>query len=345
MTERAAFTPSPYQTALANQLYRRAVAGGRITLPAVPSMIEDYVKICDDVFKAIGVAFDATELAQLRGALNTELNNAFTASHRSEIVISYECPQGLVLNYHIKAQWYSIEAEYEKWLATRKPPLFGVEPDARVWGLAMEAENPSACSILDIGAGTGRNALPLARYGFAVDVIEVTAKFAQMIQKEVQNDQLKLRIFRNDIFDDIQGLRKDYQLVILSEVASDFRTSDQLRKVFELAAKSLAPEGRFVLNAFVPRDGYTPEAAAHEFGQQCYSAIFTPSDLAAAADGLNLVLCSDLSAYDYEKANLPPNAWPPTSWFEGWATGQDVFGLAKEQSPIELRWLVYRKTA
>jgi SAM-dependent methyltransferase len=222
MTERAAFTPSPYQTALANQLYRRAVAGGRITLPAVPSMIDDYVKICDDVFKAIGVVFDMTELAQLRAALNTELNNAFKASHRSEIVIGYECPQGLVLNYHVKAQWYSIEAEYEKWLATRKPPLFGVEPDARVWALAMEAENPSACSILDIGAGTGRNALPLARSGFAVDVIEVTAKFAQMIQKEVQNDQLNMRIFRNDIFDNIQGCAKIINLLFCRKLPRTF---------------------------------------------------------------------------------------------------------------------------
>lgn len=345
MSEFEAFTTSSLQTVMSNQLYRRAEAGGRIALPAVPSMIDDYVQMCDNVFKAIGVFFDAAELAQLRGALGTELNTAFKASHRSEIIISYECPIGSVLNYHIKAQWYSIEAEYEKWVATRKPPLFGVEPDARVWALAMSAQNPSAFPILDIGAGTGRNALPLARHGFSVDVIEVTTKFAEVIQTESLRDKLNIRIFKNDIFDDIQGLRHDYQLVILSEVASDFRTSEQLRKAFTLAAKSLATGGRFVVNTFLAKEGYMPDPSARELGQQCYSAIFTRDELLAAALDLNLELESDVSAYDYEKANLPPNAWPPTSWFEGWASGQDVFGVAREQTPIELRWLVYQKRA
>jgi len=308
-------------------------------------MIDEYVKICDDVFKAVGVFFDPSELARLRGALKTELNTAFTASHRSEIIISYECPQGAVVNYHIKAQWYSIEAEYEKWVAKRAPPLFGVEPDARVWGLAMSTKNPSAFPILDIGAGTGRNALPLARHGFGVDVIEVTTQFADMIKTEARRDKLNIRVFNNDIFEDIKGLRRDYQLVILSEVVSDFRTSEQLNKVFILAAQSLATGGRFVLNTFLTKEGYTPDPSARELGQQCYSAIFTRHDLSAAARGLNLDLESDVSAYDYEMANLPPDAWPPTSWYEGWASGQDVFGLAREQTPIELRWLVYQKRA
>lgn len=345
MSELEAATPTSYQTAMAKQLYRRAESGGRITLPAVPSMIDTYVKICDDVFKAVGVFLDSAELARLRGALKTELHTAFKASHRSEIIISYDCPQGAMVNYHIKAQWYSIEAEYEKWIANRQPPLFGIEPDARVWGLAMSAQNPSTFPILDIGAGTGKNALPLARHGFSVDVIEVTTKFAAMIQTEALRDKLNIRIFKNDIFDDIQGLRRDYQLVVLSEVASDFRTLAQLRKVFTLAAKSLATGGRFVVNTFLAKGGYTPDPSARELGQQSYSAIFTPHELLSAARGLNLDLESDVSAYEYEKANLPSNAWPPTSWYEGWASGQDVFGIAREQTPIELRWLVYRKRA
>ena len=55
-----------------------------------------------------------------------------------------------------------MEAAYEDWISTREPPLFGTEPDARVWALASEAADPSTHPILDIGAGTGRNALALA---------------------------------------------------------------------------------------------------------------------------------------------------------------------------------------
>lgn len=39
---------------------------------------------------------------------------------------------GLMVNSHVKAQWSSLEAAYDNWLASREPPLFDPEPDARV---------------------------------------------------------------------------------------------------------------------------------------------------------------------------------------------------------------------
>ena len=44
-----------------------------------------------------------------------------------------------------------------------------------------------------------------------------------------------------------------------------------------------------------------------------------------------------------EAPPLPEGAWPPTSWYAGWVTGHDVFGLPRDASPIDMRWLVYRK--
>jgi hypothetical protein len=126
-------------------------------------------------------------------------------------------------------------------------------------------------------------------------------------------------------------------------VVSDFRTTHDLRGMFELAADCLAPGGRLVFNTFVARPGYTPDGAARELGQQCNTMIFTRDEVAGAAAGLPLELIGDDSAYEYEKAHLPDGAWPPTGWFDGWASGLDVFDLQREQSPIELRWLVYRK--
>ena len=71
--------------------------------------------------------------------------------------------------------------------------------------------------------------------------------------------------------------------------------------------------------------------------------IFTRDEMATAEAGLPLELIGDDSAYEYEKANLPDGAWPPTGWFDGWASGLDVFDVERDDSPIELRWLVYRK--
>jgi hypothetical protein len=130
----------------------------------------------------------------------------------------------------------------------------------------------------------------------------------------------------------LDDVRCDYQLIVASEVAPDFRTTQQLRGMFELAAHCLAPGGRLLFNAFVPRQG-----------QQCNTMIFTWEEMTSAADELPLELVADDSAYEYEKLHLPKGAWPPTAWFADWASGLDLFDVAREESPIDLRWLVYQK--
>src|SRR6478736_3975070 len=79
---------------------------------------------------------------------------------------------------------------YENWINTRKQPLFGTEPDARVRALTNQASDPTAYRVLDIGRGTGRNALALARGGDPVDVVEMTPKFAGMIRADAERESL-----------------------------------------------------------------------------------------------------------------------------------------------------------
>lgn len=329
--------------ALARRLHRRSVVQGEVTLPAVPGMIDEYVTMCDNIFAAVGRRFTAEQLAHARSLIESQVAEAYAASPRSTIVISYNAPVGTTLNYHIKPQWWSVAAAYENWISTRKPPLFGKEPDARVVALASAALDPRAFRVLDIGAGTGRNALALARRGHPVDVVEMAPKFADIIRAEAETQSLDVNVITRDVFTTMDDLRQDYQLILLSEVVTDFRTNQQLRGLFDLAANCLAPGGRMVFNVFLARDGYTPDDAARGLGQQCYTSIFTRKDVAAASALLPLDLIADDSVYDYEKANLPDGAWPPTSWYEGWISGQDVFDVERSKSPIELRWLVYEK--
>jgi SAM-dependent methyltransferase len=335
--------PATLREAMARRLYRGTVASGQISLPAAPGMIDEYVKMCDTVFAGVGVRFNADELAHLKTALASQLAEAYAASPRSRIVISYDSPVGMMLNYNIKPEWQTIEAAYDYWVATREPPLFGTEPDARVWALAGESADPSSHWVLDIGAGTGRNSLALARRGHPVDAVEMTPKFADMIRAEAQREALEVRVIQGDVFASMNDLRRDYRLIVLSEVVSDFRTTQQLRGVFELAARCLMPGGRLVFNAFLPRPGYLPDDGARELGQQVYTTIFTRDELASAAGLLPLALVGDDSVYEYEKAHLPDGAWPPTNWYADWVSGRDVFDVERETSPIEMRWLVYQK--
>jgi len=337
--------PSPQpKESMTRRFYSRSVVTGEISLPAVPGMIDEYVTMCAGIFAGVGRKFSDEEIAHLRAVLEDQLAKAYSASPRSSIVISYNAPIGPTLHYQVDTRWWTVEAAYEDWISTREPPLFGTEPDARVWALANEAVDPTTHRILDIGAGTGRNALALARRGHPVDVVEMTPKFAELIRAEAQRESLDVRVIARDVFSTKDDLRQDYQLIVLSEVVSDFRTTQQLRGLFELAAHCLAPSARLVFNAFLPCGGYTPDEAAREFGQQAYTTIFTRHEMASATAGLPLELVADDSVYDYEKTHLPEGAWPPTGWFEGWSSGLDVFDVEREDSPIELRWLVYRKS-
>jgi SAM-dependent methyltransferase len=335
--------PDAFRPAMTRRLLRRAVTSGRIRLPAVPALLDDYQALCTRSFAAIGITFNAEQQARLKSVLAGQLAAAYAASPRAEIVIAYDSPVGLTVNYTITPSAASLGETYDHWVATREPPYFGTTADARVTALATEAPSPAACPVLDIGAGTGRNALALARRGHPVDAVELSGKFAAIVREEAGRESLAVRVIERDVFASLDDLRRDYGLVVLSEVVSDFRTTGELRRMFELAATCLAPGGRLVFNVFLPQVGYTPDTAARELGLQVYTSIFTYPEVAAAVAGLPLSLVADDPVHDYEQQNLPAGAWPPTTWYADWVSGLDVFDVPRQESPIAMRWLVWRK--
>ena len=82
---------------------------------------------------------------------------------------------------------------------------------------------------------------------------------------------------------------------------------------------------------------------ALELSQAQWCTLYTRGNLVDASSGLELDLVSDESVYDYEQQHLAKEAWPPTGWFADWTKGLDLFDLPHEASPVELRWLVYRR--
>lgn len=79
---------------MTRRFYTRSVVKGEITLPAVPSMIDEYVTMCAGLFAGVGRKFSDEELAHLRAVLQGQLAEAYAASQRSTIVISYNGPHG-----------------------------------------------------------------------------------------------------------------------------------------------------------------------------------------------------------------------------------------------------------
>lgn len=334
----------PLEAALARRIGLQIMSQGRIRLPAVPAMAGRFTERCIAVFAGVGRIFSDEERANLESILLGQLAQAYQASHRSTVTVNFESFPGGTLDYNVTVETHTLEQSYDRWIATREPPLFGARPDARVWALALEAPDPVRCRVLDIGAGTGRNGLALARRGHPVDAVEITESFADGIRADALREGLDVRVIQRDIFDAGSDLRDDYSMVVASEVVPEFRTAAELRRVFELAAGCLTPGGVLVLNLFLADPSYRPDEAARQFAEQVYSNFFTRAELADAVAGLPLDLVADDEVLDYEKAHLGERDWPPTSWYVGWASGADVFGSGLADHPIDLRWQVYRKT-
>jgi len=338
--------PSVVKQALLRRFDRRITGQGEIELPCIPAMIDPYMAKLESLWKVIGKPFSEEELAQLRKAVETELARGYTASVYSRLSVRFEThrPPHPGIQYVIAAKVLPLQEIYTKWGVGQDAPLFGRMADAKVVALAAELGDPQSVSVVDIGAGVGRNAIALARLGHPTDAIEPVATMVETMRSATASETLPLEVIQADVLAKDFSLKSShYKLSIVVEVTSHFRDLEDMRKLFTKLADALVPGGLALVNVFLPSDGYKPDAMVKEASQALWSTVFTRAELAFVTQELPFDRISDESMHDYEKEHLPPEAWPPTSWFEAWAQGNDVFGLPPGKAPIELRWLVYRR--
>ncbi len=334
--------------AILSALPSRLVAKSALLLPAVPALVDHYVEGLCLTWASLGRPVDPTMRAHLRKVLDSNLKEAFARSPHSRVTVAYgtDLPPSMGLSWNISIVHSSIEDEYNDWVKEREPPLFGPFPDAKVMDLASTLGAPAEVAVLDVGAGTGRNSLPLAREGFRVDAVEPTPSLVNILQQETAKAALPVRVIQGNALDAACDVREQsYLLVFLSEVVFHFRHTQQLRRLFELASRWLVPGGYLLFDAFVPLDGYKPDELARQVSEVMWCRIYTRHELQEAASGLPLNFVSEESTLEYERAHCPEGHWQPTFWFEQWCSGQNLFRLSADKSPIELRWLVFRKSA
>lgn len=334
--------------AILRKVPTRVIAKGEIVMPAVPALVDHYVDLLNQTWKALGRIFAPEELDYLRQVMRTQSEQAFALSPYSRLCVTYETDPlpKTSLTWTVNTRPSTIEDEYADWVATRTAPLFGEHPDGKVIDLAKTLGEPKDSPILDVGAGTGRNTLPLARLGHQSDAVEIAPALASILREEATKENLNVTVYEGDILDEALELPTNhYRMVLLAEViASHFRSTAQVKRLFAAANRILAPGGLLVFSAFVAHEGYKPDDFARQLSQVMWCCLFTKGQLQEAAQGLPFELLSNESTHDYEKASLPAEHWPPTGWYEAWSAGRDLFDLSPSKSPMELRWLVYRKT-
>ncbi|HVJ19962.1 MAG TPA: class I SAM-dependent methyltransferase [Polyangiaceae bacterium] len=322
-------------------------AKGQIRLPAIPALLEAHIERLNTLFTSFGRAFNEADLNHLREILRRKMEEGYKQTPYAGVLVQYET-QGLPktgLNYRVGLVITTMADEYAEWVKTRKPPLFGAHPDAKVMDLARSIGTPAEVPVLDIGAGTGRNTLPLARAGFPAGAVELSPDLVALLRREIESEGLDVKVFEGNMLTDELGLtRRQYRLIIACEVVSHFRTVAEVGVFFRKTAELLAPGGLLAFSVFLADEGYEPDPIAFELSQAQWCTLYTRGQLAEVGQGVELELVSDESVYEYEHEHLPKEAWPPTGWFADWSTGLDLFDLPREESPIDMRWLVYRRT-
>jgi SAM-dependent methyltransferase len=344
--------PNTLRDAIVARLPHRSQSSGALQLPAIPALLDHYTSMLIELFAGLGYRFNTDERSELRARLQDALQQGFSASAFSKVNIRYQSatPPDTGMNYEIEPAVITLEDEYADWTRLRSPPLFGAHADAKIMSLAKAFDVPTRTTpvaVLDVGAGTGRNTLPLAKAGYRADAVELASSLAALLRTELENAGVQAQVFEGDALDpQLPVARGGYQLVVLAEVvASHFRDVEQLRKLFERAAEWLEPGGLLLFSAFVAADGYEPDSLAKQASQAFWSCLFTRAELEAAQRGLPFERVSDESCYAFERNHLSKQAWPPTGWFEQWSRGHDLFELDSSNPPHELRWLTYRRTS
>lgn len=342
--------PNPDQARLRQsilaRLETRIQTRGEVILPSVPSLLDEYVDRLTKLFQALGKQFTPEELVHLQQLLATQLQQGFAASPHSHLLFRYEPsqPPAVGISYTLSVATSSVAEQYNSWLQTREPPLFGTHPDAKIMDLVQELGKPERWKILDVGAGTGRNTLPLAKLGYQVDALELAPGFVEQLRQTAAKEGLNIKVIEGDILDPLVRLRPaNYHFVICAEVLSHFRDRDQLRLFMAKMCDYLCYGGLLLFNLFLTPTDYQPNDLEREMSQVVWSSLFTPHELQDALEELPLELLTEESVLNYEKSHLPPEAWPPTGWFENWATGRDLYAIAQGQIPMELRWILCRR--
>ena len=339
--------PAVLRQAILRKLPPRIDTKGEISLPSIPALLDQYLERLLGIFAALGRKFDEPETEKLREILARWLERGWEQSPHTRLLVRYQAepPPVSTISYTVSLHVVTMADEYDRWTRTRTTPLFGALPDAKVMDLARAQGEPAATPILDIGAGTGRNALPLAQAGFPTDAVELAPSLANILREKARVADTQVRVFEGDAADKTLDLPKSrYGLVVIAEVVSShIYDVDHLRRLFDVVAAVLRPGGSVLFNAFVAMEGYTPDALARQFGLVALCSIFGRPELDRVLAELGLHRVDEVSTVRYEKAHLPAEAWPPTEWFEDWSSGRNLFDLPLGRAPIDLHWLTYRR--
>lgn len=127
---------------------------------------------------------------------------------------------------------------------------------ARLAALARELDGP----VLELGIGSGRLALPLASLGVEVHGIDASPAMVERLRAKPGGDAI--RVTTGDMAElDLEEPPQFAVVFVAFNTLFNLPTPDRQQRCLQRVSELLAPEGRFVVEAFVPRSDLGSEAS------------------------------------------------------------------------------------
>ena len=213
----------------------------------------------------------------LRGQLEHWARWGWEQSPFCRVVFGWETNDHQGVDYRIQVAVVTVSEEYSRWRAKAGGDLFGERPDSKVMVTAQTLAATGPPSILDVGAGEGRNALALLRAGSASMPWSRRARLLARLRERCTAGGFSCRLFAGHVEQADLGIPEGhYDLLVLSEVVSThLRTEEDLRRLLTATRPLLKSTGRLLLDVFLPLDGYKPQAVVRETAQCQWCCLFT----------------------------------------------------------------------
>jgi predicted TPR repeat methyltransferase len=175
---------------------------------------------------------------------------------------------------------------------------------------AVDTLSALACggSVLELGVGTGRLAIPLAARGLTVHGIDSSEAMLNKLRSKPGGDAVTL--FLQD-FSNLQQSGKYRLVVVAADTLFMLPTQDDQVRCFNNVARHLTPDGLFVVEAFVP------DQTAYASGGSLVVRRVSTSDVvlgAATHDRAGQLITGQQILIDNDGFHLAPGllryAWP-----------------------------------
>lgn len=106
--------------------------------------------------------------------------------------------------------------------------------------------------ILELGCGTGRVAIPLAKLGYAVTGIDIADAMLSEARRKAAEQQVDVEWVKADMRD--FNLGRTFCLVIIpANALCHLLTLSDFEACLDCVKRHLGPDGKFVINVFVPK--------------------------------------------------------------------------------------------